>query len=87
MKAVSLRLSDQLISQCADIARKLGISRMAFMRQAIEHEIERIQKSRELDAMKASLTAIKANPDYWEHQQEWQDTADALPPADEAWWK
>ena len=87
MKSVSLRLSDQLISQCGDIAKKLGISRMAFIRQAIEHEIDRIQRNRELGAMRASLTAIKANPDYWEHQQEWQDTAGTLPPDDEVWWK
>jgi predicted transcriptional regulator len=86
MKSVSLRLSEQLISQSADIAAKLGISRMAFIRQAIEHEIERVQKNRELDAMKASLKAMKANPDYWVHQEEWQDTASTLPPEEEIWW-
>ena len=69
------------------LAKKLGISRMAFIRQAIEHEIERIQKNQELDAMKVSLTAIKSNPDYWEQQQEWQDTTEVLPSADEIWWQ
>ncbi len=70
MKSVTLRLSDQMISQGVDIAKKLGISRMAFIRQAIEHEIEWIGKNRELDAMKASLKAMKTNPDYWVHQGE-----------------
>jgi mRNA interferase MazF len=85
MKSVSLRLSEQLFSQGSDIAKKLGISRMAFFRQAIEHEIERIQKNQELDAMKASLDAIKSNPDYWEHQAEWQDTEERIPPSDKIW--
>lgn len=44
MKSVSLQLSDQLIAQSADIAKILGISRMAFIRQAIGHEIEPVQK-------------------------------------------
>lgn len=88
MKSVSLRLSDQLISQSADIARKLGISRMAFVRQAIEHEIERVQKNQELDAMKESFMAMKATPNYWANHKEWQDTVEeSLPSADEVWWK
>ena len=37
--------------------------------------------------MKARLIAMQASPDYWEHQQEWQDTTDALPPVEDVWWK
>ena len=76
MKLMSLKLSDQIFARSTEIAKKLGISRMAFVRQAVEHEIERIEKRQELEAMASSLAAIKAKPEYWEDSTEWQNLPD-----------
>ena len=87
MKSMSLKLSDQIFAQSAETAKKLGISRMAFVRQAVEHEIERIEKQQELEAIASSLAAIKAKPEYWQDTTEWQNLPDPIPESDTAWWK
>ena len=87
MKSMSLKLSDQIFAQSAETAKKLGISRMAFVRQAVEHEIERIEKQQELEAMASSLAAIKAKPEYWRDSTEWQNLPDPIPESDAVWWK
>ena len=76
MKLMSLKLSDQIFARSTEIAKKLGVSRMAFVHQAVEHEIERIEKRQELEAMASSLAAIKAKPEYWEDSAEWQNLPD-----------
>jgi len=87
VKSMSLKLSDQVFTQSAETAKKLGISRMAFVRQAIEHEIERIEKQQELEAIAFSLAAIKAKPEYWQDSAEWQKLPDPIPESDAVWWK
>jgi len=47
------------------------MSRTAFVCQAIEHDIERIEKQQELEAM-------KAEPEYWQDSEEWQNLPDPI---------
>ena len=64
MANISLQLSDALIDQSTQIAQELGISRSAFISQALEHELERITRERDRNALVADLKHLAGNPDY-----------------------
>ncbi len=88
MSAIQLRLPSELASASADVAHEMGVSRSEWIRQAIEHELERYRALREKRAMAAALQAMSSDPaaraladdlDAGDH--------DVLPTEEDAWWR
>ena len=44
MMAISLKLPDELVKESTRLADRLGITRAEFIRQAVRHELLRLQR-------------------------------------------
>ncbi len=58
MKALSIKLPEDLAEQSRQVARELGITRSAPIRQALVHEIDQVQAGLEGRAVAKSLQAM-----------------------------
>ncbi len=59
MKTLSINLPDTLAEASQEAARKIGISRIEFIRRAVAHELKHFQAALEEEAMVASMVAMK----------------------------
>lgn len=70
MTALSLQLPNTLAKASAQIAKRLGISRVALIRRALIHELEAIQTQKEQSAMMAAFNAMRKNKSYLKETRE-----------------
>ncbi len=64
MIAISLKLPEGLIQQSDQLAKQLGLSRTALIRQALRHEIQRSRRDLERQAILSDLAHLAADPIY-----------------------
>jgi metal-responsive CopG/Arc/MetJ family transcriptional regulator len=87
MMAISLKLPDELVEESTRQADRLGITRAELIRQAVRHELQRIQRQQEQLAMASSLRAMDEDAAY-RAESDTLDAglAEALPEEKEGWW-
>ncbi|MBY0544059.1 MAG: hypothetical protein K2Q14_00740 [Gammaproteobacteria bacterium] len=85
---LSITLPDTMANDSSKVARHLGISRTAFIRQAIAHELAIVKKKEELDGITRALLAMQSDSAYQQEAEFW-DSADypELPEESDEWWK
>lgn len=87
MIALSIKLPDALAEASRVTARKLGMTRSEFIRQALAHEIEQVEAKLERQALAQSLASMGRN---WQASlaAEQLDRAmdESLPQEKENWW-
>lgn len=64
MTALSLTLPDPMVKASTAAAKRLGLSRTQFIRQAITHELQQIQARQEIEAMAHCLVAMNKDRAY-----------------------
>ncbi len=88
MTALSISLPDNLAIASQKAARQLGISRIAFIRQAIQHELEALAKRDEQQHLAQALLALQADPHSLQEIQDLDGSVfSELPDEEEEWWK
>ena len=85
---LSISLPDTMANASSQAARHLGISRTAFIRQAIAHELAVLKKKEELEGITRSLLAMQADPTY-QQEVEFLESSyyPELPEEPDEWWK
>jgi predicted transcriptional regulator len=87
MTSLSITLPNDIAKASNEIAKKLGISRTAFIRQAVVHELNNFQTQIEQDDIIKSFTAMKESKQYLEEAEELIESLNsALPKESEEWW-
>ena len=87
MTALSIVLPDALAQASQEAAAKIGISRTGFIRQAIEHELQHLERRFEQDAMIKSLVALRNSKKYLEESEEIDGGLNTLLSEEsEQWW-
>ena len=85
---IYLHLSDEMAKESQKIAKELGLSRTQFIRDAIQHELERIKKQLVQQAMAKSLQAMREDTCYLKELKELESGfEERLPQDDEPWWQ
>ncbi len=84
MKALSIKLPEDLEERSRQVARQLGITRSELIRRALVHEIDHVQAGLERRAMAQSLQAMTVVSDETEVLDRALD--EALPKEKEGWW-
>jgi predicted transcriptional regulator len=88
MIAVSLKLPDELAEESKRLAEQIGITRTELIRQALQHELDRIKRQMEREAMAASFRAMRQNDEYLKEAETLDDEfSEFLPDESETWWK
>lgn len=87
MPTLTVKMPEPLAKESQQAAENLGMTRSAFIRQALEHELANIRADQERQHMAASFRAMAASPDYMrESEMLDQGLGDSLP--EEAdWWR
>ncbi|MCC8371854.1 MAG: ribbon-helix-helix domain-containing protein [Rickettsia endosymbiont of Pseudomimeciton antennatum] len=87
MTSLSITLPDTIARASNEAAKKLGISRTEFIRQAIIHELNNFQLQAEQVAIVKSFTAMKKSKEYIEEMVEITETLNSeLPQEGKKWW-
>jgi metal-responsive CopG/Arc/MetJ family transcriptional regulator len=87
MLAISLKLPDDLVAESNRLAEHLGITRTELIRQALRHELQRIRRQQEQQAIAASLRAMRDDPNYLAETESLDERlGDTLPEDEEEWW-
>lgn len=88
MTALSIHLPEKLALASTKTAKKLGISRSEFIRLAIKHEVERIEKQNALEMMVGGFNAMKKSESYKKESDEIESGFDEdLPEEENDWWE
>ena len=86
MKALSINLPDSIAKASNEAAKKIGISRTEFIRQAILHELKIVESRFELENMIKSFNAIKTSKKYLEEMKVFENLDTDLPKENNQWW-
>ncbi|HJD62448.1 MAG TPA: ribbon-helix-helix domain-containing protein [Rickettsia endosymbiont of Degeeriella rufa] len=87
MTNLSITIPDDIAKASNEVAKKLGLSRTAFIRQAIIHELDNLQSKFEQEGIIKSFNAMKKSPQYLEEAEEIMNGLNSeLPEEDEKWW-
>lgn len=88
VRALSIKLPEDLAAASLDVARRLGVSRSELIRQALVHEIEQAGAVVERRAMADSLQAMGRDPVARRAAEDLDGALDEpLPPEQEGWWR
>lgn len=88
MKSLSINLPDNIIKASTKVAKKLSISRTAFIKQAIVHELEEFESHLKQKAIVDSFNAMKKSKKYMTELEEIDNGfSSVLPQEREEWWK
>lgn len=69
MTNLSITIPDDIAKASNEVAKKLGLSRTAFIRQAIIHELDNLQSKFEQERIIKSFNAMKKSPQYLEEAE------------------
>jgi len=87
MTTLSLILPDPVAKASKVAAKRLGISRTQFIRQAIAHELQNFDAQLEQEAIVKSITAMKKNKAYLKESTEISEGfSSELPKEADEWW-
>ncbi|OGT59072.1 MAG: hypothetical protein A3F43_06015 [Gammaproteobacteria bacterium RIFCSPHIGHO2_12_FULL_42_10] len=85
---LSINLPDPLAKASQEAAAKIGISRTAFIRQAITHEITLLHARLEEEAIIKSMKAMKQSKQYLKEANDSMRSLEInLPKDKEKWWR
>lgn len=88
MGSLAITLPDKIIKASSEVSKKLGITRTAFIRQAVVHELENFQTKLEQEGIIKSFNAMKKSKMYLKEANKLIDEFDLpLPQEHEEWWK
>ncbi len=88
MIAISLKLPDALAKESQQLAERIGITRTELIRQALRHELGRIKRQQELEAMAASLRAMRDSAAYLKEAEMLDNGwSERLADEPEHWWR
>jgi metal-responsive CopG/Arc/MetJ family transcriptional regulator len=88
MIAVSLKLPKDLAEESKRLAEQIGISRTELIRQALQHELDRIKRQMEREAMAASFRAMRQSEEYLKETETLdEELSESWPDEAEIWWK
>lgn len=88
MTALSIMLPDKIAQASQHAAKRLGISRTAFIRLAIQHELENLARQEEQKQIAQALLAMQGNKDYQKEVDDLDNTDfPSLPNDEDEWWK
>lgn len=88
MKSLSVNLPDNIFKASSKAAKKLGLSRTAFIRQAIVHELKEFESELEQKAIVESFNAMKKSKEYMAELEEIDNSfTSSLPEEREEWWR
>lgn len=87
MTTLSIMMPDNLANKSQEVAKKLGISRTQFIRQAVAHELENLEAKFEQEAIIKSFIAMKNEKSYLEQAEEISQELNVDLPSDkDEWW-
>lgn len=87
MSALSIQLPDELAKASQNAARKLGVSRSQFIRQAIIHELQSFREKFEREAIAKSMAALHKSDSYLKVSEELENLLNnPLPEEQDQWW-
>lgn len=87
MTNLSIALPDHIAKASNEVAKKLGISTTAFIRQAVTHELNNFQSEFEQDDIVKSFNAMKQSKEYLKEAEELTNSLNSnLPNERENWW-
>lgn len=88
MTALSINLPELLTKESTLIAKKLGISRTEFIKQAIVHELENLKRKQAQANIVKSFASMKKSEAYVKQADQIIDgLEDLLPDEEDLWWK
>jgi predicted transcriptional regulator len=88
MRTFSITLSNQLADSSQKVADSVGLTRAQFIRIAIQHETQRIERQQTLEAMAESFKAMQKNKKYLEESEAIEQGLNTeLPKEEDEWWK
>ena len=76
MKTIQMTLQEPLLNQVNEVIKELGISRSAFIRQALQQALQRFETAKLERKHRAGYTRYPVQPgefDLWEVEQSWHD--------------
>jgi metal-responsive CopG/Arc/MetJ family transcriptional regulator len=84
---LSINLPDQLAKASQAAAKRMGMSRTEFIRQAIAHEIAQFEAHLEEEEMASAMRAMKKSKHYLNESDEIMNGfSDELPKDNKEWW-
>lgn len=87
MTNLSINFPDNIVKITSEVAKKLGVSRTEFIRQAVVHELNNFQIQLEQNDIIKSFAAMKKSKKYKEDTELLMDGLNsALPQEGEEWW-
>lgn len=78
MKTVQMTLDDDLVEAVDEVVRKLGTSRSAFTRQALDRELTRVRNEEQERRHREGYARHPVTDQeflVWEQEQDWGDDA------------
>jgi metal-responsive CopG/Arc/MetJ family transcriptional regulator len=87
MISLSINFPDNIVKVTNEVAKKLGVSRTEFIRQAVVHELNNFQIQLEQNDIIKSFAAMKKSKKYNEETELLIDGLNSdLPLEGEEWW-
>lgn len=87
MTNLSINFPDNIVKVTSEVAKRLGISRTEFIRQAVIHELDNFQVQLEQNNITKSFAAMKKSKEYQEDTKLMMDRLNSsLPLEGEEWW-
>jgi len=87
MISLSINFPDNIVKVTNEVAKKLGVSRTEFIRQAVVHELNNFQIQLEQNDIIKSFAAMKKSKKYSEETELLIDGLNSdLPLEGEEWW-
>jgi len=84
---LSINLPDQLAKASQEAAKRMGLSRTEFIRQAIAHEIAQFEANLEEKEIASAMLAMKKAKHYLNESNEIMNGfSDELPKDKKEWW-
>lgn len=88
MAAISLKLPDNLAQESKTVSEKMGITRTELIRQALRHEIDRIEADIERASMAEALKTMSDDAFYIQESEALSDgLSELLPQEPDNWWQ
>lgn len=88
MTNLSINFPDNIVKTTNEVAKKLGVSRTEFIRQAVVHELNNFQIQLEQNDIIKSFAAMKKSKAYSEEAEVLMEGLNSeLPQEGEEWWK
>ena len=87
MTALALQVSERMAQESRRFAKNAGLSRTAFIREAIEEKIERMKRQHDEQAMIKAFRALSKSTEYLKECEDLEGrTDDLLLDEEETWW-